>query len=204
GAHRWWSGGGGLTVTFVLPADDDALAPHFVPLLAGLAVRRAAVRLLGGDPPGGSAVQLKWPNDLQIAGRKLGGLLCERVRRADLIGLGLNVNVDPADAPDDLRDRVTSLRVAAGRPLDMTDVLAAVAAELREVFHRLPEKPLPALLQEYAEHHALTGRKVTVLDAGGDGRAVSGRCEGLDDTGRLLLRDRTTLHRVIAGQVMAT
>jgi biotin-(acetyl-CoA carboxylase) ligase len=44
---------------------------------------------------------------------------------------------------------------------------------------------------------------VTVLDAGGDGPAVSGTCEGLDEMGRLLLRDRGTLHRVIAGQVVA-
>jgi BirA family biotin operon repressor/biotin-[acetyl-CoA-carboxylase] ligase len=76
-------------------------------------------------------VRLKWPNDLLVDNRKLGGLLCERVRKADLVGLGLNVNVDPADAPPDIRDRVTSLRAIVGRPLDMTDVLVAVAAELR-------------------------------------------------------------------------
>ena len=196
GAHGWWSAGGGLTVTFVLPT-DDAVAPHQVPLMAGLAVRRAAARVAGG-----AAVQLKWPNDLLFDGRKLGGLLCERVRKADLVGLGLNVNVDPSDAPPDIRDRVTSLRAIVGRPLDMTNVLVAVAAELREVFHRLPEKPFPALLREYDEHHALLGRLVTVLDAG-DGRAVSGKCEGLDEMGRLLLRDRGKLHHVIAGQVVA-
>src|SRR5688500_16338508 len=55
GSHRWWSAGGCLTVTFVLPA-DAAVAPHQVPLLAGLAVRRAAAGLADG-----AAVQLKWP-----------------------------------------------------------------------------------------------------------------------------------------------
>ncbi|QOV87543.1 biotin--[acetyl-CoA-carboxylase] ligase [Humisphaera borealis] len=196
GAHRWWSAGGCLTVTFVLPV-DEAMQPHQLPLIAGIAVRRAAEKLSG--KPG---IQLKWPNDLLHAGRKLGGLLCERVRRADLVGLGLNVNVDPADAPADLQKSVTSLSAIAGRPLDMTDALACVATELQQLIRCLPETPFPALLKEYDEHHALIGRQVSVFD-NGDGKAVNGKCEGLDDMGRLLLRDRGVLHHVIAGQVSA-
>jgi BirA family biotin operon repressor/biotin-[acetyl-CoA-carboxylase] ligase len=93
GAHAWWSGPGCLTVTFVLPV-DERMMPHQIPLLAGLAVRNAAVELTGSGE-----LALKWPNDLLFEGRKVGGLLCERMERADLIGLGLNVNVEPSTAP---------------------------------------------------------------------------------------------------------
>src|SRR5205085_1460193 len=93
GANVWWSGPGCITVTFALPIDED-IAPHQLPLMAGLAVRNAAAELTGDDN-----IRLKWPNDVLYGWKKLGGLLCERVFKVDLIGLGLNVNVDPDDPP---------------------------------------------------------------------------------------------------------
>ena len=194
GAHAWWSGAAGcLTVTFVLPVDGQ-VPPHHVPLSAGLAVRNAAAELSGS-----AEVSLKWPNDLLFRGRKLGGLLCERLDRAGLVGLGLNVNLNPADAPPDLRDRVSSLAAVRGELLDMTHALATVAAHLHRMWARNGGQPFGAVLQEYDAHHALVGRRVSVVNGGG--RPVSGRCEGLDGTGRLVLRSGSKLHHVICGHV---
>jgi BirA family biotin operon repressor/biotin-[acetyl-CoA-carboxylase] ligase len=194
GAHAWWAGPGCLTVTFVLPVDEQLL-PHQIPLIAGLAVRNAAAELSGS-----AAVSLKWPNDLLFHGRKLGGLLCERLDRADLVGLGLNVNLDPADAPAALRDKVSSLAEIRGVPLDMSHVLAGVAAHLHRMWSRGAGHPFGAVLQEYDAHHALIGRRVSVVNGSAE-PPVSGRCEGLDAMGRLMLRSRTKLHRVICGHV---
>jgi BirA family biotin operon repressor/biotin-[acetyl-CoA-carboxylase] ligase len=196
GPHRWWSSAGCLTVTFVLPA-DEAIEAHQVPLLAGLAVRGAAVKISGEN-----SIQLKWPNDIVHHGRKLAGLLCERVRKVDLIGVGLNVNVDPAEAPADIRGRVASLRqIAGGTSFDMTDVLVAVATELRETMRRRSQHPFGVLLAEYDQHHALIGRRLSVLEPGCE-RAVSGKCEGLDEMGRLRIRTGDgSLRRITAGQV---
>src|SRR5439155_18507359 len=102
---------GCLTVTFVLPVEDQ-LQPHQIPLLAGLAVRNAAAQLAGSNK-----IALKWPNDVLFDGRKLGGLLCERLDKVDLIGLGLNVNLDRSAAPPDLRGRLASLAEVRGGPV---------------------------------------------------------------------------------------
>lgn len=184
-----------MTVTFVLPIDDQ-VAPHQLPLVAGLAVRNAVAELTGaGD------VQLKWPNDLLHGSRKLAGLLCERVMKADLVGLGLNVNLDPDAAPKTLSRQITSLRAITGRPWDMTDVLIAIAKQLRQTLARAAERPFGEMLREYDAHHALAGKTVSVA-AGQDQPMISGRCEGLDPMGRLLLRGRGgRLHHIIAGQV---
>jgi BirA family biotin operon repressor/biotin-[acetyl-CoA-carboxylase] ligase len=99
GNNAWWSSGGSITVTFVFPVEEH-LSPHQVPLLAGLAVCDAAAELSGN-----ADVSLKWPNDVLHDGKKLAGLLCERVRKADLIGVGVNVNNDPRHAPAALRGR---------------------------------------------------------------------------------------------------
>ena len=194
GSHVWWSGPGCVTVTFVLPI-GDRVQPHQLPLIAGLAVRNATAEICRKD-----GIQLKWPNDVLHDDRKLAGLLCERVEKADLVGLGLNVNLDPATAPPGLRDRVTSLSQVAGRALDLTETLTTVASHLRRTLDRLSEHPFSILLREYDTHHALVGRTVSVLD-GTDSGAVTGQCEGLDEMGRLLLRSKSKVHRVFSGHV---
>ena len=196
GAHVWWSGSGCVTVTFVLPIGQQ-VQPHQLPLIAGLAVRNASAELTGDDRVG-----LKWPNDVLYDGRKLAGLLCERVEKADLVGLGLNVNLDPASAPAPLRERLTSLSRVAARGFDLTTALSTVTGHLHRLLERQADQPFATLLREYDAHHALVGKKVSVLDAS-DAVAVTGRCEGLDEMGRLLLRSGSQVHRIISGQVQA-
>jgi len=194
GNNSWWSGGGSITVTFVFPVEEH-LSPHQVPLLAGLAVRDVAVEISGD-----ADIALKWPNDVLHDGRKLAGLLCERVSKADLIGVGVNVNNDPRHAPAALRAQITSLAAIAERPIDITDALIALARHLHRAMSRRGDRLFVETLNRYDEHHALVGRKVSVVEAG-SGRVVSGRCAGLDSSGRLVLRNGKKSHPVIAGQV---
>jgi BirA family biotin operon repressor/biotin-[acetyl-CoA-carboxylase] ligase len=194
GTNAWWSAAGVLTVTFVFPVEEH-LAPHQIPLVAGLAVRDAAAALAGDD-----SISLKWPNDVVHAGRKLAGLLCERVNRADLIGVGLNVNADVTKAPAGLRGQITSLAAIGEKPLDMNDALVAVARRLHTAMSRRGDRLFAETLRRYDAYHALVGQKVSVLEAGSN-KLLSGRCTGLDSSGRLVLRDRKKVQPVVAGQV---
>jgi BirA family transcriptional regulator, biotin operon repressor / biotin---[acetyl-CoA-carboxylase] ligase len=195
GANTWWSAADGvLTVTFAMPIEEH-LAAYQIPLAAGLAVRNAAAELTTHD-----SIALKWPNDVLHDGRKLAGLLCERVHHVDLIGVGLNVNVETKEAPQQLRSRLTSLRHVTGEPFDMTDALLCVAHHLHRTLSLRKEHPFPAILREYDCHHALVGRQVRVIGSAEE-PVVSGVCQGLDDLGRLVLRDGRTTRRVIAGHV---
>ncbi len=194
GSNTWWSGEGSLTVTFILPVQEHRL-PHQIPLLAGLAVRNAIAAHSGIDD-----VQLKWPNDLLHHGRKLAGLLCERVDRIDLIGLGLNVNVKMSDVPRPLRQRVISLADIAGVSFDMTLLLADIAHALHQNLSRRDEPPFAQMLREYDRHHALVGKRVSITNVPGE-PPLNGMVIGLDSMGRLLLKGRSGISHVIAGQV---
>jgi BirA family biotin operon repressor/biotin-[acetyl-CoA-carboxylase] ligase len=216
GANTWFSSTGSLTVTFVLPV-DPTLAPHHLPLAAGLAARNAAAELTQNQN-----IQLKWPNDIvfqsairnrQSAIKKLAGLLCERLDNVDLIGIGLNVNLPDAPIPPNLRDRLVYLQQVHPSsllnnkssklpPIDLTTALITLARHLHTTLIRRSETPFPILLRDYDAHHALVGRTISVLSA--HEPPISGKCEGLDDTGRLLLRQRSRLHRIIAGHVELT
>jgi BirA family biotin operon repressor/biotin-[acetyl-CoA-carboxylase] ligase len=193
-SNTWWSGEGSLTVTFVLPIDEQLL-PHQLPLIAGLAVRNAAAEVSGND-----AIQLKWPNDLLYRDRKLAGLLCERVHKADLIGLGMNINQE-SGLPRSLRQRVVWLSQIAGRPIDKAELLIAVVKHLHPMLTRRAHQPFAHVLREYDRHHALLGRHVSITPGESEPQ-ISGTCQGLDSMGRLLVRQRNgTPQRVIAGQV---
>jgi BirA family transcriptional regulator, biotin operon repressor / biotin---[acetyl-CoA-carboxylase] ligase len=195
GNNSWWSDRGTMTATFVFPI-QDRLPPQELPMIAGLAVRQTAQELTGKRD-----ILLKWPNDLLHDGKKLAGLLCERVNKADLVGIGLNVNVDPEDAPRDLREKITSLWSIGRKSLSMTDVMISLARNLHAVVRRRAEKPFSVFVQEYEKFDALNGKMVTVLPMGEE-PAIVGRCEGVDGGGRLMIRQRAVLHRVVAGQIV--
>ena len=194
GSNTWWSGRGSLTVTFVLPVQEHRL-PHQIPLIAGLAVRNAIANHSGIDD-----IQLKWPNDLLHHSKKLAGLLCERLDRVDLIGLGLNVNVKMSQVPRALRERVTSLAEIAGIAFDMTALLAEIARSLHQNLSRPDEPPFSQMLREYDRHHALVGRHVSIAGSVNE-PVLKGTVVGLDSMGRLLLRGKSGTARIIAGQV---
>ena len=197
GRNAWWSGRGCLTVTFVLPVDEQlAAAPD------------PAARRPGGAQRGGGAdaattrSQLKWPNDLLYDGRKLAGLLCERMRQGGPRRPRAERQPRPRDGAAGAaragRRRCPQIaRQAARHDRRAGDRRRRTCTAL---LSRRAEQPFAAVLQEYDAHHALVGRTVTVTSTA-PSAPVSGRCEGLDDMGRLLLRSRGKLHRVISGQV---
>jgi BirA family transcriptional regulator, biotin operon repressor / biotin---[acetyl-CoA-carboxylase] ligase len=195
GDNVWWSAPGCLTVTIALPIDDQ-IAPHQIPLIAGLAVRNAAAELTGNQD-----ILLKWPNDILFGERKLGGLLCERILRADLVGIGLNLNVDISAAPLPVRSRMTTLAAVCNHRIDPTDALLRIASHLRAMLQRGANRPFAELLKEYDSHHALIGRRISVTNVPDPG-VLSGKCRGLDSSGRLLLNDGRTVHRILSGQVV--
>ena len=195
GANTWFSAAGSLTVTFVLPIEEHLDTPQ-IPLIAGLAVRDAIAQLTHRDD-----IQLKWPNDVIHNHRKLAGLLCERVHKADLIGLGVNVNLDPRRAPKGLRHQLTSLSQITGHPLDLTDTLITIANHLHTALSRRGERPFAQTLERYDAYHCLLNRRVTVVGNNNHDPSLTGTVEGIDPQGRLLLRTRTKLERIIAGQV---
>lgn len=95
--RRWLSPRGNLHLSVVL--DAGAAAPGGLGLLAGLAAGEAIAPLLPDD----AAFRLKWPNDLMVAGRKLGGVLVEAGRRRDgapwaVAGIGVNLVAHPDEA----------------------------------------------------------------------------------------------------------
>jgi BirA family biotin operon repressor/biotin-[acetyl-CoA-carboxylase] ligase len=150
----------------------------------------------------GLEVGLKWPNDVMIGGRKAGGILTELELQGSavafaVVGIGLNVNLDPDALGEDLLVQATSLSQALGRPVPRLPLLLALleAAEGRYLGLRQGHSPW----REWADRLTTLGQRVTVSGAG---RPLEGVAEGVDATGALQLRlDDGQLERVLAGDV---
>lgn len=194
GHNRWFSSSASITVTYCLPTQEHLL-PNQLPLVTGLAVRNAAAELTGH-----SAISLKWPNDVLYDGFKFAGILCECVGGINLVGIGLNVNVDDSAVPADVRERMTSLSLISHRDFDQTDTLIALTRHLQQMLQTWQSHPFATFLEAYRRHDALLGHVVQV-NVSPDLAEICGVCEGLDSDGRLLVRDERQLHRIIAGSV---
>ena len=192
---RAWASPPGLGVWMTMVLRPDALpAPGLLPLLVGLAAAEAL------DPFVRPArVALKWPNDLQLAGRKLAGVLCEGSWDASgspafvVAGIGVNVLHAPADFPPELEPTATSVRIAAGWTPSRAEVAGAVAAALLRRAAHPPAELSGALLEALRERDALLGRPVRVT--GPD--AVTGTALGITPAGALLVRSAAGALRTV-------
>lgn len=134
-----------------------------LPLAAAVAVAEAC----------GAAATVKWPNDVQLDGRKVAGILAEGrpVEGWAVLGIGVNVAVRPEDLPGELQATAAGL---GGEPRDVPAVLQRVLRALEAAL----ALPRPELLAAWRARDALRGRPV----AWADGRGVAA---GVDDDGRL-------------------
>ncbi|HSM61951.1 MAG TPA: biotin--[acetyl-CoA-carboxylase] ligase [Longimicrobiales bacterium] len=184
--------GAGLWMSVLLPAPAGPETPH-LPLLVGLAAARACETALPEVRIG-----VKWPNDLEVAGRKVGGILCERVPTGVVAGIGLNVRVPPGGFPDELAGRATALETPGGTRVRRSALAGALLGELRALCHTPGARLRPELLEELAGRDVLLGRRVDTRQAG-EGRAL-----GIAGDGALVLeRPDGGEVRVVAGSVRA-
>ena len=149
-------------------------------LVVGLAVARALHRL------GLEGAALKWPNDILVEGRKIGGILLELTGDpADvchvIIGIGLNVNM----LQGDIDQAWTSLRSESGRMFDRNDLCIALIQELDDLLLQHRQQGFAALRAEWERHHAWQGRPVRLT---GGPEVVEGEVLGVADDGSLRLR----------------
>ena len=146
---------------------------------------------------------IKWPNDVQIGDRKVAGILIETgVDPAGepfaVVGLGVNVNHEAENFPDELRARATSLRLAARREVSRPALAVAVLHAL-EAWHTRAVDDFPTILAEATRRSSLLGQWIAVR--AGD-TEIAGTAEVLDADGQLLLRGADgTLQTLRAGEV---
>jgi BirA family biotin operon repressor/biotin-[acetyl-CoA-carboxylase] ligase len=179
--------GEGLAFSVLLrPPEPKALWPR-LSLATGLAVAEGLDRH-------GVAAEVKWPNDVWIAGKKIAGILVEAGDDFVVVGIGINVGV--TEFPEALEDSATSLALECGEAPELPLVLASVLERL-PVWQARIGADFEELLRRFRERCALTGKQVRLICADG---VLSGEAAGIGDGGELLVRTSEGIRRIVQAE----
>jgi BirA family transcriptional regulator, biotin operon repressor / biotin---[acetyl-CoA-carboxylase] ligase len=200
GGHSWHSARGtGVYVSVLL---RPRLAPAdvlWLSLIAGLAVHDAIRRISAMD------ADLRWPNDIMLGAKKMGGILSEattdpqRIRHA-VIGIGVNVN-QPV-FPLELRPSATSLFIETGREWPRMEIIGALLESLDKDYRAVQEggRARAAMLERFAQASTyIQGARVHVNEHGAG--EFEGTTAGLDEHGFLRVQTSTGMRTVVSGGV---
>lgn len=184
-----------LSIVDCLPLALAELPP--LTLAVGLGVADAVDQLLKGS--GLAPAQVKWPNDVQIAGKKCAGILVEAstgLPGGDALVIGIGLNVNRCEFPAELAESATSLRLCLGRAEDLDRSYA-----LQVLLERV-EQRVDAFVQQGAAAtvHALVPR-LALLGEPARCDETEGVVRGLDPSGALLFETAHGVERVVAGRL---
>ena len=183
--HSWHSAAGdGVYCSLVLPQTP------LLTLALGLATHTAIFEATG------LVCDLRWPNDLMLADRKVAGILVQAVAPNAIAGIGINVN--HSEFPAEVAALATSLRLAAGRAIPREDILLALLPAINAIVPQEKSAILASFthLSSYA-----SGKRVEVQLPEG---AIEGTTVGLNPDGFLIVRRRDgTDTLIVAGGVRA-
>jgi BirA family biotin operon repressor/biotin-[acetyl-CoA-carboxylase] ligase len=199
GGHAWHSAAGqGLYVSILLRPLIPAARLPLLPLAAGLAAANA-IRATTG-----LAIDLRWPNDLLIGPRKVGGILVEAKTEASAVAftvVGVGVNVHQRDFPADLATPASSLDLETGKRTSRQALLIELLKCLqRESAGLLDPAPVETILRRVQQASTwVLGRNVHVHGP----QACIGVTQGLDANGFLLVRTASGLATVQTGGLRA-
>ncbi len=194
---RTWSAPARSALTFsvLLRPPVPPARQGWLPLLVGLAAASAVRRIGEVD------ARLKWPNDLLIDGRKLAGVLAERVGAAVVVGIGLNVSLRAEELPV---PTATSLAVEKAACADRDPLVRAVLREIESHYADWiatgGDADASGLRAAYLAANVTVGMEVRV-ELPGD-RTLTGVATGIDEVGRLLVMSDGREHAMSAGDVV--
>ena len=148
-------------------------------------------------------VQIKWPNDLVLSGKKICGILTEmqlKNTEIDFVVVGVGINVNTSKFPEELKDIATSLCLESGRAFDRRMIVESVVGYFKKAYQQfLQTQDLEFLREEYNDMLANVGKEVRVLEPGNEYTAYA---RGINSEGELLVRTKEGEEkRIYAGEV---
>jgi len=193
--REWYSSKGqNLTFSVLLNRNLDNANINFYNLGAALSVGMAIENLFQ------LPVEMKWPNDVLIAGKKVAGILCEtsiqgeKIRRL-VIGCGINVN--QPHFPGKYEIIPTSIKIEFKRDVNREKLLSEIINIFEEIIDRIQKDP-GKVLNDWRDRCRMIGEKINVITDSGEEYGIF---EDIDDEGFLLLKQGSKIKKIHFGDI---
>lgn len=179
------------------------LRPEIAPSRAPELTLVAAVALVETLKDSNVDARIKWPNDVQINGKKVAGILTELsadVERVHfvIVGIGVNLNSELKDFPPEVAELATSVSLNRPSPVHRALFTAALLGKLEEWFEIWSEQGFEPVRTAWKKASSMLGQEVLVR---ADAKELRGVAEDIDASGALLLRVGDKVERVLSGDV---
>lgn len=186
----WHSSKGGLYMTVILKLEGKIC---LLPILAGVAVTEAIKNITGIE------TWLKWPNDIYVHNRKVGGILAESSWRNNdlsfiLLGIGVNVN----NTLSGHEREATSISLELNSKVNINKLMLHILEKLSQYLPYLESKPV-YIIQEWRKYNKTLGRNVEVLLDSGD--IIRGLASDINEDGSLVVNTRFGVKKIISGSL---
>lgn len=187
----------GIYASFLLrPTCQKEDLPVYT-LALGVAASQAILSVTGIE------IGLKWVNDLVAGGKKLGGILAEMVGNdsppALILGIGINIELDAKDLPEELSNHVEWLGHLTNSPINCNHLIAELALQLEELSNCINSGDKQSVLNAWRKHSVTLGREVQVISSAGN---KEGTALDINENGALIVEtgdgERLTLY---AGEI---
>ena len=212
-ADRQTAGRGRRGRTWESPAGSNIymsilLRPEIAPNKASMLTLVMALSVAEGirqciSHPGYPALQIKWPNDVIINGKKVVGILTEMSSQIDYINhvtVGVGINVNTTDFPEEIAQTATSLQIECGHSVKRAHLIAAVMERLEENYETfLKTGDLSGLIDRYSALLVNRDRDVRIICMK---ETYEAHAVGIDNTGELIVRrEDGSVEKINAGEV---
>ena len=149
-------------------------------------------------------IDLRWPNDLYLSGKKLGGILIENFEGFWIVGVGINVTGGSAEFPKDVSDRAITLEDILGRSIPVSELLTAILERLRDNILPNLSSGSNTLITEWQIHSRMLGKPIHVeVQEGNQTTIIEGIAQKLSDGGELIVQGFDgKLHKLFSGEVI--
>jgi BirA family biotin operon repressor/biotin-[acetyl-CoA-carboxylase] ligase len=196
---RQWESPAGENIYMSILLRPNCL-PDRAPMLTLVMAYSVAKVLTGLGFPD---VQIKWPNDLVLSGKKICGILTEMQLNGseiDYVVVGVGINVNTSKFPEELKDTATSLYMESGRVSDRETLVESIVESFDKAYRQFLEtQDLSFLKEEYNDMLVNVAREVRVLEPGNEYIAYA---QGINSEGELLVRTADGEEKCIyAGEV---
>ncbi len=187
----------GIWMSLILKPHMATYKASMITLIAGMAVSKAIEEVTGLKN------EIKWPNDIVANGKKICGILTEMNAEIDQINyiiVGIGINVNTKEFPEELQDRATSIEIETGKEQNRLLILDRVLDEFEKYYDIfMKTKDMSILMKEYNDRLINIDRKVRIFQDEESYEAIS---KGIDENGELMVEcEDGTKKKVVSGDV---